>query len=255
MLHRLITPIFFLALLLVWHVLTQLQSVPAYLFPPPLDVANYLWGSMCDGSLFTAILVTLRRLVSGYAIGVVLGVPLGMLCAHLQGMRQTLGVTALGLQGLPSVCWVPMATLWFGQTEAALLFVVIMGTLWSVILSVQNGMEHIPPTLQRAAYTMGNSSWETLVLVTLPAGAPYILSGLKQGWAFAWRSLMSAEIFVPIITGFGLGQLLHYGRELSSMDQVLGIMLIILLIGLLTDKLLFSPLEKHLRRSRGLSPS
>ncbi|MGN0864846.1 MAG: ABC transporter permease [Akkermansia sp.] len=255
MLRKLTTPLFFVLLLLLWHLVTQWQPVPSYLFPPPEGVAGYLWHSLGDGTLGTAIVVTLRRLVSGYAVGVLLGVPLGMLCAHVRLVRQTLGLTALGLQGLPSVCWVPMATLWFGQTESALLFVVIMGTLWSVILAVQNGMEHIPPGLQRAAYTMGNSPWETLVLVTLPAGAPYILSGLKQGWAFAWRSLMSAEIFVPIITGFGLGQLLHYGRELSSMDQVMAIMLVILLIGLLTDKLLFSPLENHLRRTRGLTPS
>ena len=255
MLRKLTTPLFFVLLLLLWHLVTQWQPVPSYLFPPPGAVAGYLCHSLGDGTLGTAIVVTLRRLVSGYAVGVLLGVPLGMLCAHVRLVRQTLGLTALGLQGLPSVCWVPMATLWFGQTESALLFVVIMGTLWSVILAVQNGMEHIPPGLQRAAYTMGNSPWETLVLVTLPAGAPYILSGLKQGWAFAWRSLMSAEIFVPIITGFGLGQLLHYGRELSSMDQVMAIMLVILLIGLLTDKLLFSPLENHLRRTRGLTPS
>ncbi|MGN0836857.1 MAG: ABC transporter permease [Akkermansia sp.] len=255
MLRRLTTPLFFVLVLLLWQLITQWQPVPTYLFPPPGDVVGYLWGSLSDGTLGTAVLVTLRRLISGYAVGVLLGVPLGMLCAHVRPVRQTLGLTALGLQGLPSVCWVPMATLWFGQTESALLFVVIMGTLWSVILAVQNGMEHIPPSLQRASYTMGNSPWETLVLVTLPAGAPHILSGLKQGWAFAWRSLMSAEIFVPIITGFGLGQLLHYGRELSSMDQVMGIMLVILLIGLLTDKLLFSPLENHLRRTRGLTPS
>ena len=132
-----------------------------------------------------------------------------------------------------------------------MLFVVAMGTIWAVILSTGHGICHVPPIYTRAARSMGCGPLDTLVHVILPASAPFVVSGLKQGWAFAWRSLMSAEIFVPVLTGFGLGQLLHFGRELKSMDQVLGIMFLILLIGLLTDKLIFSPLEGAMHRRWG----
>ena len=145
----------------------------------------------------------------------------------------------------------PLACIWFGQTEAALLFVVIMGTLWSVLLSTQNGMKNVPPIYARAARTMGAGPLKTLVFVTLPASAPFVVSGMKQGWAFAWRSLMAAEIYVAVVSGFGIGQYLHYGRELQRMYQVIGIMFIIILVGLLADKILFSPAERWLHRRWG----
>lgn len=242
---------FFAVLFVLWAWCAQAGVWSPLLFPSPGEVVEYLWQITADGTLATSSIVTLRRLALGYVLGMVCGLPLGVLCARYRWAQYTIGILALGLQGLPSVCWVPMATLWFGQTEAAMLFVVAMGTIWAVILSTEQGVSHVPPIYGRAAYSMGCGPLETLLHVTLPASAPFIVSGLKQGWAFAWRSLMSAEIFVPVITGFGLGQLLHFGRELSSMDQVLGIMLLILFIGLLADKLLFSPLEGTLHRRWG----
>ena len=225
------------------------------LFPSPGAVADYLWQITADGTLATAAAVTLRRLVLGYVIAVLLGLPLGVLCARYVAVQHTLGVLSLGLQGLPSVCWVPMATLWFGQSESAMLFVVIMGAIWAIILATAQGISHVPPIFSRAAWSMGCGPLESLVCVVLPASSPFIVSGLKQGWAFAWRSLMSAEIFVPVLSGFGLGQLLHFGRELSAMDQVLAVMLLILLIGLLADKLIFSPAENALHRRWGTAKS
>ena len=158
---------------------------------------------------------------------------------------------ALGLQTLPSVCWVPLALLWFGQTEGAMLFVVIMGTVWSVVIATDTGVRTIPPIYARAARTMGSKPLHKWIYVILPASLPFLVSGMKQGWAFAWRSLMAAEIYVTILTGFGLGHLLHYGRELNAMDQVIGIMLVIIFIGLLADKILFSPWERFLHRRLG----
>jgi NitT/TauT family transport system permease protein len=177
--------------------------------------------------------------------------PLGLLTARFKFCEDTLGVLALGLQTLPSVCWVPLALLWFGQTEAAMLFVVIMGTLWSVIIATDNGVRNVPPIFARAARTMGSKRLHTWLYVILPASLPFIVSGMKQGWAFAWRSLMAAEIYVTILTGFGLGHLLHYGRELNAMDQVIGVMFVIVVIGLLADKILFSPWERFLHRRWG----
>ena len=160
---------------------------------------------------------------------------------------------ALGLQTLPSVCWVPLALLWFGQTETAMLFVVIMGTLWSVILATDNGIRHIPPLYRDARPRWARAAFTSGCACIVPASLPYIVSGMKQGWAFAWRSLMAAEIYVTILTGFGLGHLLHYGRELNAMDQVIGVMLVIVVIGLLADKILFTPWERFLHRRWGLS--
>jgi NitT/TauT family transport system permease protein len=158
---------------------------------------------------------------------------------------------ALGLQTLPSVCWVPLALLWFGQTEGALLFVVVMGTVWSVMIATDTGARTISPLYARAARTMGSRGLHTWTHVILPAALPHLITGMKQGWAFAWRSLMSAEIFVSILTGFGLGNLLQYGRELNAMDQVIGVIIVIVIIGLVVDKALFGPWEQFLHRRWG----
>jgi NitT/TauT family transport system permease protein len=221
------------------------------LTPEPLSVWRYLVSAVEDRTLFQAIWVTMKRLLIGYFAGVILGVPLGLITARFKWAGDTIGLIGLGLQTLPSVCWVPMALLWFGQTEAAMQFVVIMGTLWSVQISTDNGVRNVPPLYARAARTMGSRGLHTWIQVILPASLPFVVSGVKQGWAFAWRSLMAAEIYVTILTGFGLGNLLNYGRDLSDMDQVFGVMLVIVAIGLLADKILFSPWERFLHRRWG----
>jgi NitT/TauT family transport system permease protein len=242
---------FFVLLIAAWHWAYTRRIWSPVLVPAPESVARYLWEIALDGSLWSSMAVTMKRLLAGYVIGLLAGVPLGFLTARVQALRDTLGVLALGLQGLPSVCWVPLALLWFGQTEGAMLFVVVMGTLWSVILATETGVRNVNPIYIRAARTMGSNGVHTWVFVMLPASLPFIVSGMKQGWAFAWRSLMAAEIYVTILTGFGLGHLLHYGRELNAMEQVVAIMLVIVVIGLLTDKILFSPFEKFLHRRWG----
>ena len=240
-------------LILLWQWAFRAKIWSPVLLPSPLQVANYLKGAIQDGTLVHATVITMRRLLSGYIIGLVGGLPLGLLTARWNLFRDTLGTISLGLQTLPSVCWVPLALLWFGQTEAAMLFVVVMGTLWSVVIATETGVRNVPPIYRRAALTMGSRRLHIWLKVILPAALPFIVSGMKQGWAFAWRSLMAAEIFVTILTGFGLGQLLHYGRELNAMDQVIAIMLVIVVIGLLADKIFFSPIEKFLHRRWGTS--
>jgi NitT/TauT family transport system permease protein len=161
------------------------------------------------------------------------------------------GVLSLGLQTLPSMCWIPLALLWFGQSEGAMRSVVVMGAMWSVVIATDTRARTISPIYARAARTMGSEGFHKWTRVILPASLPFLISGMKQGWAFAWRSLMAAEIYVTVLTGFGLGHLLHYGRELNAMDQVIGVMIVIVLIGLLTDKLLFAPWERFLHRRWG----
>jgi NitT/TauT family transport system permease protein len=249
----LLSILFFVALLFLWEMAFRARIWSPVLLPAPVQVATYLKGGVTDGTLLHATVITMRRLLIGYFVGLVLGLPLGLLTARWNLFRDTIGTMALGLQTLPSVCWVPLALLWFGQTEAAMLFVVVMGTLWSVIIATETGVRNTPPIYRRAALTMGSKHLHMWLKVILPAALPFIVSGMKQGWAFAWRSLMAAEIFVTILSGFGLGQLLHFGRELSAMDQVIAIMFVIVVIGLLADKIFFSPIESFLHRRWGTS--
>ena len=242
--------VFFLLLLVSWEMAARFFAKP-YLLPSPFSVGRYIWESLVDGTLEVATLVTMKRLLIGYSIGLVFGIPLGLLTARFQMFQDTVGLLALGMQALPSVCWVPLGLAWFGQTETALLFVVVMGTLWSVIIATNDGVRTMPPIYLRAARTMGSRGLHSWLKVILPASLPYLVGGMKQGWAFAWRSLMAAEIFVTILTGFGLGQLLHYGRELNAMDRVVAVMLVLIFIGLLADRLFFSPWERFLHRRWG----
>jgi NitT/TauT family transport system permease protein len=249
--RALVVLLFFGGLVGLWQLATMSGRWSPVLLPPPLAILDYLWGALRDGTLLEATGVTLYRLLIGYLIGIAIGLPLGLLTSTSDYFEDTVGALALGLQTLPSVCWVPLALLWFGQTESAMLFVVVMGTMWSMVLATDAGARSIPPIYARAARTMGSEGFDKWTRVILPASLPYVVSGMKQGWAFAWRSLMAAEIFVTILTGFGLGHLLHYGRELSAMDQVIGVMVVIVVIGLVADKVLFSPWERFLHRRWG----
>ena len=145
--------LFFLLLIAAWHWIHVRRFWSPVLVPSPESVGRYLWEIALDGSLWSSTAVTMKRLVAGYMLGLLAGLPLGFLTARVRAVRDTLGVLALGLQGLPSVCWVPLALLWFGQTEGAMLFVVLMGTLWSVILATETGVRNVNPLYIRAART------------------------------------------------------------------------------------------------------
>jgi NitT/TauT family transport system permease protein len=246
-----VATIFFAGLLLLWELAVRGGRWSPVLLPSPVLVTEYLWSSLLDGSMIDASWVTLKRLLLGYLLGLAIGLPVGLLTSSSQAMQDTLGSLALGLQTLPSVCWVPLALVWFGQSEGAMLFVVVMGTVWSVIIATDHGARTIPPIYARAARTMGSHGFHKWTRVVLPASLPFLVTGMKQGWAFAWRSLMAAEIYVTILTGFGLGHLLHYGRELNAMEQVIGVMLVIVMIGLVADRILFSPWERLLHTRWG----
>ena len=243
--------LFFAVVVAVWELLVREGIWSPVMVPSPFDIGRYFVESIRDKSLLDASYVTMKRLLLGYAIGLAAGLPLGLLNARFKFCEDTLGLMALGLQTLPSVCWAPLALLWFGQNEAAIFFIVIMGSVWSIMLATDAGVRNVPPIYARAARTMGSSGFHTWLKVIFPASLPFVVSGMKQGWAFAWRSLMAAEIYVTIMTGFGLGAVLHFGRENHAMDQVLGIMIVIVVIGLLADKILFSPMERFLHRRWG----
>ena len=220
--------------------------------PAPLDVWDYLVVAWNNGSLEPALLVTTHRLLLGYLAGVLVGLPLGLLTARFQALNDTIGVIGLGFQTLPSVCWVPLALLWFEPAvESAMLFVVVMGTLWSVALATNTGVSNVPPLFSRAARTMGSTGAHLWFRVIVPAALPVIVGGVKQGWAFAWRSLLAAEIYVTATGRSGLGHLLNVGRTDRNMAQVVGVMVVIMVVGLLADKILFGPWERFIRQRWG----
>ena len=261
--RRAVTALFFILLLAAWELALRRGLGNAFIIPKPSDVWLYFFdfsrddsgafrGALLNGTLLSATWVTVRRLVVGYVAGLLLGVPLGLFCGRFQIVRDTLGLVSLSLQTLPSVCWAPLAILMFGQSEPAILFIVVMGSLWAIIIATQDGVRNIQPIYLRAAATMGSKGWHLWTRVVMPASLPAIVGGMKQGWAFSWRSLMAGEIYVVLLSGFGLGSLLDNGRNLHDMAQVVGVMVVIMLVGLAADRIAFAPLDRSLRRRWGL---
>ena len=244
--------IFYSFLLLLWVALAKARIWPPYVFPTPWGVWDSLKTGFEDRSFWIAIAVSMRRMLMGYALSVALGMILGLGVASNKFLEQTLGGLLVSLQSLPSICWLPLAVLWFGLTEKAILFVVVMGSLLSVTIAMETGRQQMPKIYGMAGRNLGARGFLLFWYVLLPASLPYILSGLKQGWAFAWRSLISGEM---IFVSLGLGQLLMMGRDLNDMSQVIAVMLLIIAIGYIVDGLVFRNLERRLQARWGLSPA
>jgi NitT/TauT family transport system permease protein len=243
---------FYALLLLLWYALAHSGFWPEYVFPDPASVGSTLIDGIKSGSYITAILVSLRRLATGYGISLAVGVLLGLLIGRNRYVEETLGSLVLGLQALPSVCWIPLALLWLGLSEQAMIFVVVMGALFSITLGVDAGVKNTPPLYLKAARNMGARGISLATQVILPAALPSIITGLKQGWTFAWRSLMAAEL---IYITESLGGLLDTGRNLNDLAQIFAVMLIIVAIGVAIDNLVFAPIEKSIRERWGFSGS
>src|SRR5436853_2510364 len=196
--------IFYAGLLAIWALLAKLRVWPSYVFPSPWGVLEALVAGFKYHSFWIAIAVSMKRMLLGYALSVVLGMILGLAVASNKFLEETLGALLVSLQSLPSICWVPLAILWFGLTEKAILFVLLMGCILSVTIAMEDGRKQMPKIYTMAGRNLGASGVRLFWYVMLPASLPYIVSGLKQGWAFGWRSLIQAEmIFLTI----GLGQL------------------------------------------------
>jgi NitT/TauT family transport system permease protein len=244
--------IFYSLLLGAWALLAKLKVWPPYLFPAPWQVAEALWAGFKDHSLPIAIGVTMKRMLIGYSLSVMLGMILGIGVASNRFLEETVGPLLVSLQSLPSICWVPLAILWFGLTEKAILFVVLMGCILSVTIAMEDGRKQMPKIYTMAGRNLGASGIRLFLYVMLPASLPYIVSGLKQGWAFGWRSLIQAEmIFLTI----GLGQQLMMGRDLNDMSQVISVMLLIVALGYLVNRIVFRTMDRALQDRWGLNPT
>jgi NitT/TauT family transport system permease protein len=244
--------IFYSLLLGLWFLVARLRIWPPYVLPTPWGVAESLTEGFKDHSFWIAIGVSMKRMLLGYGISVVCGMVLGLAVGSNKFLEDSVGGLLVSLQSLPSICWLPLAVLWFGLTEKAILFVVVMGSLLSVTIAMEDGRKQMPKIYGMAGRNLGARGFRLFWHVLLPASLPFVVSGLKQGWAFAWRSLISGEmIFVTL----GLGQLLMMGRDLNNMSQVIAVMILIIVIGYVVDGLVFRTVERHLQQKWGLVPA
>jgi NitT/TauT family transport system permease protein len=215
-------------------------------------VADELYNGFRDHSYWIAIVVSMKRVLLGYLVSVVLGMILGLGVASNKFLEETMGGLLVSLQSLPSICWWPLALLWFGFNQNAILFVVVMGSLLSVTIAMEDGRKQMPKIYGMAGRNLGARGFQLFWHVLLPASLPYIVTGLKQGWAFAWRSLITAEM---LYVSLGLGQVLMMGRETSNTDAVIAVMILIIGLGYIVDGLIFKSLERRLQHKWGLAPS
>ncbi|SFR24384.1 NitT/TauT family transport system permease protein [Lentzea waywayandensis] len=250
-----VPPIIAFALLLgVWQGLWASAILPEFQLPAPVNVWNELVRSISTGEAFGILWTSLHRAVLGFLAAVLIATPLGLLIAKVRVVRAAIGSLLTGLQSLPSVAWVPAAILWFGVTPSTIYFVVLMGSVPSIANGLVAGIDQIPPLLPRVGRALGAGRLASARHILLPAALPGYLAGLKQGWAFSWRSLMAAEIIAtsPQL-GVGLGQYLHNGSSLNDINMVIAAIFLILLVGIGIELLLFRPLERAVLRARGLT--
>lgn len=245
---------FYLGVLIIWQLVYHLgvnvfKIWKGYFFPNPLSVSKSLVHLLMEGVLSQAILCSLRRAICGFFFALSVGVIIGILMEINFYLKSSILPILVGGQSIPSICWVPFAILWFGLRESAIIFVVFMGCVFSIIISINNAIEEVPAIYAQVAKTMGASRKNILIRVLLPAACPGFVSGLKQSWSFAWRALMSGEV---LYSCSGLGYILVMGRELADINQVMAIMLAIILVGMLIDKLIFSNILYILLKKRGL---
>ena len=241
------------ALVAAWQVYIVIAKPRPDLIPGPLDVFGALASAWNSDRLQLAVTTSLERGGLGFLLAVAIGTPIGLLLAECRPVRRAVGPLLSGLQVLPSVAWVPAAIIWFGLTDATVYFVILMGAVPSIANGLVSGVDQIPPQLRRVGTVLGASRFEMATLVVLPAALPGYFSGLKQGWAFAWRSLMAAEIITQGGTiGFGLGSMLDQSRVLADLSGVLATILVILFVGILVELVVFAPIERRLLRRRGL---
>ena len=235
----------------VWQVVVWSGWKPDYVLPGPLPVFQRLAQDLRNVNFDLGVAITLRRALIGYAIAVAIGSVLGILVARVAVLRKAIGSAILGLQSMPSIAWFPLAILLFGLNETAIFFVVILGAAPAIAGGLLSGVDHVQPLLVRVGHVMGARGLRLYRYVILPAALPSFVGGLKQGWAFAWRSLMAGEIIGIVGHQLSLGQQIQFARDFADAEQLLAIIIVILVIGISIDSL-FGTLDRAIRRRWGL---
>nr|WP_042194283.1 ABC transporter permease [Kibdelosporangium sp. MJ126-NF4]CEL21216.1 ABC-type probable sulfate transporter, permease protein [Kibdelosporangium sp. MJ126-NF4]CTQ96218.1 ABC-type probable sulfate transporter, permease protein [Kibdelosporangium sp. MJ126-NF4] len=243
-----------IVLVAIWQVLWAAAFWPEYKLPAPLAVWSKFEDLVGTGKIWEVLWTSIHRAVLGFLAAVVIATPLGLLVAKVRYVRAAIGPLLSGLQSLPSVAWVPAAILWVGLNDGSIYFVVLMGSIPSIANGLVAGIDQIPPILPRVGKTLGAGRLAAARHILLPAALPGYLAGLKQGWAFSWRSLMAAELIAqsPDL-GFGLGAYLNEGSNFNDMAEVLTAIFLILIVGIGIDLVVFRPIERAVLRARGLT--
>jgi NitT/TauT family transport system permease protein len=246
----------------LWEVAILAKWKPDYVLPGPGAVFTRLWQELIgqppgvghEHTLFQELAKTMQRGLTGYGLAIVIGTVLGVAVVQWRTLRLAIGSLIAGLQTMPSIAWFPLAMAFFGLHESAILFVVILGAAPSVAAGVISGIDEVPPPLLRAGKMIGARGVNRYRYVVLPAAMPSYLSGLKQGWAFSWRSLLAGELLVPIGGGdSSLGGALKYsGGVPNGKPWLLAIMIVILIVGMVMDAI-FGVFTRQIRNRRGLT--
>jgi NitT/TauT family transport system permease protein len=236
----------------IWQVVVWSGWKPQAALASPREAWDDLWRYATDGTLGTAVRITMRRAATGFALAIVIGTIVGSLVARVRILRAAFGSLITGVQTMPSIAWFPLAILLFQLSEEAILFVVVLGAAPAIANGLIAGTDNIPPILLRAGRVLGARGLRAYRYVILPASLPSFVAGLKQGWAFAWRSLMAGELLVTVRGQASIGFLLQQNRAVNNSSGLIASMIVILVIGIVVDSLFFGTMERAIRRRWGL---
>jgi NitT/TauT family transport system permease protein len=235
----------------LWQLVTVLELWPKTLLPSPTQVAISIGELIANNSLAIGIGTTLWRLAAGFAISIAVGGIVGLAMVKFQGFGKTMGSFAVGLLTFPSIAWVPFSILLIGFNDFGILFVVVMASVFSVMISTYSAVRNVPPIYIRASKNMGAHGFALFRHVMIPAATPSLIMGIRQAWSFAWHALIGAEMLITTL--YGLGHVLAVGREFNDMSQIIAVMITIFVIGLLFDRMIFLRLEEKVRSRWGLN--
>ncbi|MDQ6746801.1 MAG: ABC transporter permease subunit [Candidatus Dormibacteraeota bacterium] len=238
--------------LVLWQLTVLSGWRPRRLLPEPATVLIRLGHLLGTTQFFRAVAITLARAAGGFLLALAAGSLVGVACALSPSLRSAIGSLITGLQSFPSIIWAPFALLVFtNQPEQAILFVVVMGAAPSIAHGLISGVDHVPPATIQAGRILGAGGFTLYRMLVLPASFPYFIAGLSQGWAYGWRSLMSAELIVVLADRPSLGTRLQFARVGGDMPTLLGLMIVILVIGIAADQL-FGWADRRVRQQHGL---
>ncbi|MGN6615211.1 MAG: ABC transporter permease [Candidatus Nitrosocosmicus sp.] len=234
----------------IWQLVYLLGIWPQISLPSPLMVTESFYELLQNNMLIISIGMTMYRLAIGFVISIVIGMIIGFTMVKFPAFGKTMSSFAIGLQSFPSIAWVPFAILLIGLNDLGILFVVVLSSVFSVMISTYSGLRNIPIIYIRAAKNMGAKGFHLFRYLMIPAATPALIEGIKQAWSFAWHALIGAEILMA--ASIGIGHILLVGREFQSMSQIIASMVTIFALGMIFDRIIFSKIEDKVREKWGL---
>jgi NitT/TauT family transport system permease protein len=243
--------VFISVFLVLWQLVYLSEIFPKLSLPSPLAVGQTIIELLLDFTLIKGTAITLWRLFLGFLLSLTIGLITGLIMIKFQQFGKTMSSFAVGLQSFPSIAWIPFAILLIGFNDLGILFVVVMSSVFSVMLSTYSGLRNVPPIYIRAARNMGGKGISLFRHVLIPAATPTLIIGMRQAWSFAWHALIGAEMLITTLVG--LGYILSVGREFSNMSQIIATMIVIFTIGLIFDRVDFMKIEEKIRDRWGLN--